>query len=418
MSDAHEITGSQLRLGEGMNEEAKDLVVPQFIRSEVNLLVFPFFALNHREVTTRRDTEFEAIVNRDGKQVEISWIVSANARYGYPGPYDKQLFRAIEQVLSGMYPPIQNPIAFSTYQLCRLVGKGVGGRQYQGIKEILRRIVATTIQSHGAYFHKGRRRWVDDTFHLYDRVVFKGEEFPNGRVAETNYLFLSDWYLESLNNRYVKPIDYEYYQSLRSTIAGRLYELLGVKFYHVYHSNVASLRYRYSTLCQLLPIARQRYRSKAREKLDPAHNELIKTGFLSDVRWEDADGPDWRIRYTPGERLHDEIEAFHTPDDRLHVDVDDAEPIRAAPSEAEVEAFANTILEVTEDEHSRAFYRKICRRALREPKLYDLIFRALGEVKEDAREGRIQTSRGAVFTDRLKRHCESFGIDLGLSQPD
>ncbi len=416
MSDAPEIRGSQLQLSDGGNEETKDLVVPQFVRSEVNLLVFPFFALNHREVTTRRDTEFQAVVNRDGKQVEITWIVSANARYGYPGPYDKQLFRAIEQVLSGMYPPIQNPIAFSTYQLCRLVGKGNGGRQYRGIKEILRRIVATTIQSHGAYYHKGRRRWVDDTFHLYDRVVFKGEEFPDGRVAETNYLYLSDWYLESLNNRYVKPIDYDYYQSLRSTIAERLYELLGVKFYHLYHSDVASLRYRYSTVCRLLPIAQQRYRSKAREKLDPAHNELIKTGFLADVEWEDAEGQDWRIRYTPGERLYREIEAFRTPDESLRVDVDDAEPIRAGPSDAEVEAFVGTILEVTGDEHSRAFYRKICRRALVQPKLHELIFRALGEVKEDAREGRIETSRGAVFTDKLKRHCAERGIELGLSR--
>jgi len=402
--------------------EEKDEPVPSFIRAEVNLLVFPFFALNNREVTERKETVFQTVVLRDGREVEISWIVSANSRYGYPGPFDKKLFRAIEHVLTQMKPPIENPITFSTYELCRLVGKGIGGRQYQGVKEILRRIVATTIRSQGAYFHKGRRRWIDDTFHLYERVIFKGEEFPDGRVAETNYLFLSEWYLESLNNRYVKPIDYEYYNSLKSTIAQRLYEILGVKFYPVIRSGAEAggLRYRYSTLCQLLPIARQRYRSKAREKLDPAHDELIETGFLADVRWEESEERDWLLHYSPGPRVREEVRRFQlqAPEEIPLLEADSAASdsvVGADPDPYAQEGLVRRILEVTGDEHSRAFYTQLARRALREPKLQDLIERCLSEVKYEAHRGRIRTSKGAVFVDKLKRYCKERGIELGLN---
>jgi len=400
--------------------EEDDLTAP-FIRAEVNLLVFPFFALNNREVTQRKETVFRTVVTRAGQEVEISWIVSANPRYGYPGPFDKKLFRAIEHVLTQLKPPIENPIPFSTYELCRLVGKGVGGRQYQGVKEILRRIVATTIRSQGAYFHKGRRRWIDDTFHLYERVIFKGEEFPDGRVAETNYLFLGDWYRESLNNRYVKPIDYEYYNSLKSTIAQRLYEILGVKFYPVIRSGGKGLRYRYSTLCQLLPAARQKYRSKAREKLDPAHDELIETGFLADVRWEEAEERDWLLYYSPGLRLREEIRRFQASEEVLFLEAAGEERSGTAlpqqeqePDPYELEGLVRQILEVTGDEHSWAFYRQLARRALCQPKLYDLVQRCLSEVKYAAHQGRIRTSKGAVFVDKLKRYCQQRGIDLKL----
>ena len=72
------------------------------------------------------------------------------------------------------------------------------------------------------------------------------------------------------------------------------------------------------------------------------------------------------------------------------------------------------IVTVTADQHSRAFYYKIARLALETPRLRDLIYRCLSEVKEEAHAGMIRTNKGAVFTDKLKRNCAEHGIDLGL----
>jgi hypothetical protein len=69
---------------------------------------------------------------------------------------------------------------------------------------------------------------------------------------------------------------------------------------------------------------------------------------------------------------------------------------------------------VTGDEHSRPFYAKLAQLAIANPRLWDLIYRTLGEVKEEAHEGLIRTTKGAVFTDKLKRYCKERGIDLGL----
>lgn len=409
--------------------EISEAILPEIIKSEVNLLIFPFFALNNREVSERMETEFRAQVERDGKRVEIIWNVSANPKYGYPGPFDKKLHKTIEQIISEMDPPIQNPIPFSLYDLCRKVGTGVGGRQYQGIKEIMERIVATTIKSRGAFYHKGRRRWIDDTFHLYDRVIFKGEELPDGTVAETNYLYLSSWYLESINSFYLKPVDFDYYKSLKSTIAQRLYELLGVKFYRILQGGLNSLRYRYSTVCQLLPIARQRYLSKAKGRLEPAHRELKRTGFLKKVMWQPApDEKDWFIYYYPGPRAEEEAGRYQLPEDVIALaeeqEIQSQEKLPSPRSrrrregqeqlglgleEMELRGLVESMIEVLGDEHSRPFYTKVARFC---PS--SVIYRLLSEVKDDWLQGKVKKNKGALFTDKIKRYCQERGIDLGL----
>jgi hypothetical protein len=58
---------------------------------------------------------------------------------------------------------------------------------------------------------------------------------------------------------------------------------LSGKFYSLIRKGGGSYNIDYSTLCQLLPITPQKYLSKVKEKLKPAHEELIKTDFLYKV---------------------------------------------------------------------------------------------------------------------------------------
>jgi len=147
---------------------------------------------------------------------------------------------------------------------------------------------------------------------LYDRIVLKGESLSDGEIANTNYVHLGSWYLSNINARYVKPIDYDYYKSLQRPIASRLYEILSVKFYGLMESGGKFIRYRYSTLCDLLPVKRQKYFSRAKQIMDPSHKKLEKTGFLSGYAWDDIadEKRDWYIYYFPGERAKDEIKRF------------------------------------------------------------------------------------------------------------
>lgn len=385
----------------------------EILRAEVNLLTFPFFALAKKGLDRKTEIEYKAVVERGDRKVEILWQVTANAKYGFPGPFDKRVHKAIEHLLTELEPPIQNPVPFSIYDLCRRMGINRSGRNYAKVKKALERIKMTGIKSRQAYYSKPRKRWIDDVFNLYERIIFKGEELPDGRIAETNYLYLSSWFLENWNALYLKPIDYDYYKEL-GVIAQRLYELLGVKFYYILRRGYTHLhlhlRYRYSTLCKLLPLTRQPYLSLAHQQLDPAHEELLNTGFLAKVEWEEkplGSESDWFIYYYPGPRVKAEMESY------LGVLPKGPQPEEAF-EEREVDLIVEDILAVTSDEHSRPFYTQLAKLAVANQKMQDLIYRCLSEVKYEAHEGKVKKSKGALFTDLLKRYCKERGIDLGL----
>lgn len=393
---------------------------PEILRSEVNLLILPFFALSRKELPHKDESVYRTTLQREGKTLEVLWKVSRSINYRYPGPFDRRVHKAIEETINGLRLPIENPIPFSIYGLCQRMGISTsGGKNYRKVKEALKTVVATTIESQGTFFSKGRRMWVHDIFHLYDRIIFKGERLPNGEIADTNYLYLGSWYLESINSRYVKPLDYEYYKQLKRHTTQRLYELLGVKFYRVFQQDGLSyLNYRYSTLCELLPVAPRAHFSLARQQLDPAHHELQETGFLSRVSWKKIeDERDWMIHYYPGRRAKVEVRRFKA----IQLEAGEGEggrhavPARVSPVEApEVQGFVKVMIEELGDEKSRRFYTRIAQMAASDSRLHQLVYRCLSEVKEEARTGQIRTSKGAVFTDKLKRYCREWEIDLGL----
>jgi len=216
-------------------KESPKISLPKIINSEVNLLVFPFFALSTKTLKKKLETEYRDVVKRGDQKIEILWNVSANPKYGYPGLFDREIHKVIEQIITETLRrsgKIENPVPLgSLYNLLKKADIDLGGMQYRKTKEALGRITTTSIKSKGTFYNKERKEWIEDIFHLYERVVFKGKKLPNGEIADNNYLFLGSWYLQSLNSFYIKPINYHYLQSLKSKIASRLYEILGVKFY-------------------------------------------------------------------------------------------------------------------------------------------------------------------------------------------
>ena len=302
---------------EGKMKESEEVIIknnneidlPKIINSEVNLLVFPFFILERK--SKKLETEYKDIVKRGDQKIEIIWNVSANPKYGYPGPFDREIHKTIEQITTEILNEnkiIKNPIKFSIYDLCKRMGITTsGGKNYRETKEALERIRMTGIKSERAFYHKGKKQWISSVFGLYDGIVFKGEQLEDGTIAETNLLYLGDIYLQSLNSFYVKPIDYNYLKSLKSKIASRLYEILGVKFYGLRNKRENFICYRYSKLCQLLPVTPHKYISLAKQQLDSGNHELQDTGFISKFDWSENGNKDWLIYYWPGERAKEEM---------------------------------------------------------------------------------------------------------------
>lgn len=286
---------------EKRNASNKKKVLP----SEVNFLVLPFFSLSRGD-HEKEGLEYKKVVERDGKREEVVWKVSPSNQYGYPGIYDKKIFKAVEELLGDRGYPIDNPVTFSVYELLKLMGKdSIGGRDYRQVRESMERLVATTIKSKGTFYHKGKKQYLDEVFHLFSRVIFTGEKLPGGEEAEENHLYLNSWLLDNLNQYYIRPLDYNFYRSLKSGISKRLYELLGVKFFGLLETDRPFLRYQYKTICKLLPIKKQNYPSKAKQILEPAHQELTKENFLELATWNEKTGKTF-IRYYPGRKAKSE----------------------------------------------------------------------------------------------------------------
>jgi len=304
-NDLVELTEKKLAL------KQSNLANDDVVRSEVNFLVLPFFALWDKDAKKRIKTEYETKVKRGDQRLEVTWKVLAQPEFGYPNHFDKRVHKAVERIIEELPAPIQNPIPIgSFYNLCQKMGVTKGGKTYKSIRLALIKLRATTIQSKGAFYSKNDEKYIEDVFGVYDRVIFTGERLENGEIADDNYIYLNSWYLDNINANYVKPIDWDYYISLKTPLAQRLYELLGVKFYGVMMKKAKKLSYKYSTLCELLPAVRQKYLSKAKTVLDPAHEKLKETGFLGDYDWDETSPKtkgDWLITYTVGERAREEF---------------------------------------------------------------------------------------------------------------
>jgi len=294
-----------------------EIDLPKIINSEVNLLVFPFFSLSTKGLKNKTTTVYREIIKKGNQEITLLWKVSSNSEYGYPGPFDRKVQQAISEILSEILKKegeIKNPIPLgSLYNICKRMGiSESAGENYRMIKKALERIRATTIKSVGTFYSKEGKQWVDDNFSLYDRIVFKGKELPENEIADDNYLFLGSWYLQNLNSFYIKPVDYNYLQNLKSKIASRLYEILGVKFFGLRNKREKFICYRYSKLCQLLPVTPHEYISLAKQQLDPGNNELRDTGFISKFDWSENGNKDWLIYYWPGEKAKEEMKKAKT----------------------------------------------------------------------------------------------------------
>ncbi len=273
-------------------------------RAEVNFLVLPYFSLDKGKGLYKK-IQFKDMRQMGNEKFEVEWTVTPNPDFGLPTDFDRRLQRAIEYSLSSMNRPITNPVPLPTYrELSRIMGLTCNGRFVENVKHGLGAMNTASIMSKMCYFKKSQKAWIEQRFHLYERIVFKGKIEADGQIADKNYAYFTEPYLSNLNSMYVRPIDFEYLKALKP-VAARLYELLGVKFYG-YNEFI---QYKYSTLCTLVPVHRQKAFSRARQQLEAAHKELKHTEFLKSAQWISIPDVknDWYVRYEPGDRFFKEV---------------------------------------------------------------------------------------------------------------
>jgi hypothetical protein len=276
------------------------------VRVEKNLNSLGFFSPTAS--TGKRKNEKVISFARElpgGIKTEAKATIMATSR-GLPNTADLDKYLAFQLIVADLKKRqglLTNPIGFTTYQLLRLLGLKPTGKRYADVDQWLDRMAGTLIKSEGAVYFAKTKRYMKDRFHVFEKVYTVGEELPDGRKAEQNYVFLSDWQLENLNHGHVLPITLEHYQQLKSDIAKNLVPMLYIWF----HASKRPFQKRYQHLCQHLNVKVWPQFSRANEQFAPALNELQKVGYLAE--WDlcrTVDGTDFKVIFTAGAIFREE----------------------------------------------------------------------------------------------------------------
>ncbi len=221
------------------------------------------------------------IRTRDGQELRQTWTVRAVQGLGLPGTLDQDVYVALLQVIDRQGDiPVDGWIGFSLYELVELLHRAHGGRDYRQVKESLERLSGTIIQSRNAFYRKSTKSYLDDTFHLLDRVQYAESTNGSGRRGEKTWVKLSDYFVDSYKANYLKGLDADFYWSLNSSVAKRLYRFVDKKRGQQlrWEADLFALRDR-------IPLSPHKYPSKIKEKLAPGHDELRHKGFLERVTY-------------------------------------------------------------------------------------------------------------------------------------
>lgn len=277
---------------------------PQLIKTEANLLRLPLFALHTKRLKTLDGIECHGRMTRDGETHDFTFRATRNTATLYPGPLARSAHLAFLSKVTDQGFPVRNPLTWTWRDLCRRMGIAYGGQMVQHLKDAIKSTAGLFIHSEYALYSKADKQSIrtqQEGLHLYDRFAFIGSQLPDGSVADTNYLWFSEWYLANLNAMFTAPLDYALWRHLdeHSTIASRLYEFLLLNFY----SGTPVLRINYETLVQFLPVRPERYLSDAKKQMGNALQMLTDARVITYASWNKGKNALAQLHFGRGDRL-------------------------------------------------------------------------------------------------------------------
>jgi Replication initiator protein A len=280
----------------------EELSKVEIVRVEKNLNTIGFFTPSSKKLTgVSSKTVTIQVRSNNGQKVDARATIFPSAEFGLPTTADQDKYFAFQKLVERLRGPdglISNPVRFTSASLLDVLGVTHGGKNYADISDWLRRMTFTGIESEGVVFLAGKKKYARDMFHVFQRSIAVGEVLEDGTVAQENYVWLSEWQLDNLNNRHTLPINFDCYRMLQLHIGKALVPLLQLWFFA---SRDQYTEKRYRQVCSLLGIQQYHAISRIRQQIGPSLDELVKTEFLSN--WEiaeTADGAEYKLRMWAG----------------------------------------------------------------------------------------------------------------------
>lgn len=275
------------------------------VKAELNFLRLPYFVTKkeaHKAVLELIET-----AERNGIKRQIQWKVIVDPRVGLPGALERNLMFFILKCADELRPSVSGPIPErinigSLYSICQTLGIPDDGRNIKRIKNAIEKLGTTQCISKGAFYNKASNEYEESgkVFSFLQEWGFRGEN-RNGSILETNYVVFHPLVRSNLDTFYVKTLDWHLLRSLHTEIAALIYPHLSCIF-HGKRKDQDFIEINYTWLAQRIGIKVWDSLREAKKQLKPAHQELIKNGYLADAQWYQD-----KIRYFPGIRASVEI---------------------------------------------------------------------------------------------------------------
>lgn len=288
-----------------------------FVRIEKNLAELGFFTPTSKRVKNLKSKTITLTRDIDGNRVDCKVTFVPGALYGLPSTADQDKWLSFQKFISDLQQEVgrvTNPITFLSADMLRMLGQTASGTNFKDIDEWLDRMWSTSIISEGMVYYAGKKIRIKDRtpIKVFTRAVTAGATLDDGSIAEKNYVWLSDWQLENVNNSHQIPVDFETYKKLKNNIAKTLVPLLQIWLYATRKKGMFEKRY--EEICQLLDTTQYQHASKIVEKLGPSLDELKQHKYLAAWRVEKtSDGSGFKIIFFHGEKFQRDLRRRLTP---------------------------------------------------------------------------------------------------------
>ena len=272
----------------------------EVVRVEKNLIALGFFSTTSNRVKEIKEKTL-TFARRDGdKLMQARVSILPSAKLGLPTLADQDKYFAFMNVLARRRARdgrIENPVKFQSAELLNELQLSAHGKNFRMIDEWIDRMTLTGIKSAGAVYLAGRKQFASDTFHVFNRWIRAGERLEDGTITDSNWVWLSDWQLENINQSFLLPVDFDEYRKIRNKIARILIPHLQIWLY-ASEADGAFVKC-YDELAALLGVPVRTVQSKVDEQLAPSLDELTAKGYLSEWR---SGGEGRAIRRAPRPR--------------------------------------------------------------------------------------------------------------------
>ncbi|BDP44223.1 hypothetical protein DAETH_41920 (plasmid) [Deinococcus aetherius] len=231
---------------------------------------------------TRWDVQF-VIDNRDARLTCISPSEYGGVPHGLDGDF--------ATILNVMYleqgAPEDGEVHTTAYQLLQRAGFPDSGQYYAALQESLDRLKGATYTASESWRDHKRQRWTTVKFNIIEQIMADTQGDTSFGSGTSLKVRLARPVVQSIRERYLKPLDMTFVLSLKRSLTRSLYRVLDAHRYDPQHPHEPAPDFRiqlqqWARECKL----RETLPARIKRNLESAHTELLERGYLRAVTYE------------------------------------------------------------------------------------------------------------------------------------